>query len=726
MSSRGRGRTWVALFRFSCQCRPVNVYLGEDALKVTVSPGRAAYLVPEGDPDAFERAVALASSRWTGVTEPILSVGAEGRVGPAELQIAEVLDLAGLVNVGCPGKIVRNGIPGLDFPVIDGERLDHSLDLRSLPWHAVANGAAEYVSARPNAPLWEKVAAGIDSSNGRRWSAATDDNAGRAALGGRTMLDGGLAGFAESEATHVSVGPIVLWITQANSLVDCQAFWNYRALRCLRWPSSPIHLLPENFLRDWLGIEELLRGMVRGRQFGGVPDVVINSYSVDDAELVAIGEQLGLSHSATKELSLPSVSSIGEIEARSEWSFMTDVDPRAWLLFERTLGYDEWFRVQTFRERTAVPVLPDSLRSVINDHAGTPLRLRLRGGYLEQLPRTPATARAVLNTAVWSGEHLQSLVGISAKGLLNINAPSRDDVLRLVTDDMPGTVTLSDKGKLAASLLQRHDIAVLNSVTSFAVIQALTTRRHKELVKEISRLEDLLPQEVVDLIASLGGRVERSYRSAEKLHARGLAIREGLEVLEKLAHSGWVERGFRSSCPGCGLSSFVPLAANAKPDLCPQCGTLSSLSLNSFGVDLHYRLDALADRCSDQGVLSHVAVGSVLLAKHPFAALHLGADIAWEGGEKSEVDILGFLGSDLVAGEVKTSSSEFTPEQIDRDVALSLKLRARTHILAYIWGAEDVRFIERARLACGEAGLGLIVVCPDETGQLAVNPNSAG
>lgn len=700
----------------------MNEYLGEEALKVIVSPGRAAYLVPEGDDVAFQRAVALASSRWAGVTEPILSVLSDGTMTPADIQIAEMLDLVALVNVGCPADVTSNGVPHLGLPVMDQERLDESINLRSLPWHIGVSLTTGHVAARPNGPLWEKVAAGIDSTNNSQWSAATEDNAGRAALGHRCILDVGLAGFAESEAINARSGPILLWITEPDSLIDCQTFWNLRALRCLRWPASPVYLLPERALSDWVGLEELLRQMVHERQFAGRPDVVINSLSVDDAQLKLIGEQLGLTYEASKQVSTTSVASIVDRTLRTEFSFTTDVDPRVWLLFERTFGYDDWFRVQTFRQGTAVPVLPESLRPVVNGHAGIPLRLRLGGGFLQELPQTPSTARAVLDTAIWSGPHLQSIVGISSNGLLNINAPSQEQVLQLVANDVAGEVELSDKGRLAASLLQRHDVSVLRAVSSLAAIQALTTRRSKELVKELTRLEDPRPDEIVDLVASLGGRVERNYRSAGKLHARDLSVSEAVDVLENLTNRGWIERGFKVSCQACGMSSFIPVTSISSPASCPQCNTTSELIRTEAGVEMYYRLDAFADRCSDQGVVTHAAVGSVLLASHSFSALHLGVDIAWEDGGVAEVDILGFLGARLVAGEVKTSATEFTDDQIDRDIALSAKLGVQTHVLAYVRPAKDLSFLARARAACAGAGLDLLVVRPNDNGQLTVEP----
>lgn len=694
-------------------------YLGEQAIKVIVSPGRAGYLVPEGDQAAFERAVTLASSRWTGVTEPILALRDDGTLSAAHIQIAQLLDLVGLVNVHC-GEVATSGAIGLGLPIVHEAVLDGSMDLRSLPSHVGITSATDYVGARPDGDLWEKVAAGVDTSNGHRWAAASDDNAGRASLARRSLLEAALAGFAESETINAASGPILLWVTKPDSLADCLDFWNYRAMRGLRWPSSPTFLVPEHAFGPWVGIENSITSMIRERRFAGRPDLVINSHSVDDDRLRDIGQRLNLTWQSVDALELTSVVGFTSPSPRDEYFFTTDLDPRAWLAYDRTLGYDEWFRVQVFRERTAVPVLPQSLRPVLQNHAGIPLRLRMSGGFLDELPRTPSTARSVLNTAAWSGPHLQSIVGISSNGLLNIDAPSARRVLELVVQDLTGQVSLSDKGRLAASLVKRHDVSVIEFKDRIAAIQALTTRRSKELVRELGRLDNPPSTQVVDLVSSLGGRVERNYRSARHLGARGLPTVAAVDVLESLADAGWVERGFKVDCDSCAMSGFVPVPEAPKSTTCPACGATSKLVRSDWGVDVYYRLDAFADRCSDQGVLTHAAVASVLLSQHPFSELHLGADVEWAPGNCQEVDLLGFLGPRLVAGEIKTSGNDFTDEQIDRDVALSARLGVDCHVMAYIWPPERPDVIAHAQSQCTAAGLGLLVVRPAANGQLAV------
>lgn len=63
----------------------------------------------------------------------------------------------------------------------------------------------------------------------------------------------------------------------------------------------------------------------------------------------------------------------------------------------------------------------------------------------------------------------------------------------------------------------------------------------------------------------------------------------------------------------------------------------------------------------------------------------------------------------ILVGEVKTSASEFTPDQIKRDVALSTPLEADTYVLATT-DAIPGEQAELARQQCEANGLILIVL----------------
>ena len=70
-----------------------------------------------------------------------------------------------------------------------------------------------------------------------------------------------------------------------------------------------------------------------------------------------------------------------------------------------------------------------------------------------------------------------------------------------------------------------------------------------------------------------------------------------------------------------------------------------------------------------------------------------------------------------VAGEVKTSASEFTDEQVRRDVALSLRLGADIHVM----GALDhlpISALNHAKALTNASDMQLIVVQADNNEEL--------
>ena len=77
--------------------------------------------------------------------------------------------------------------------------------------------------------------------------------------------------------------------------------------------------------------------------------------------------------------------------------------------------------------------------------------------------------------------------------------------------------------------------------------------------------------------------------------------------------------------------------------------------------------------------------------------------------DKAEADIFGIRDGQVLSGEVKMSASEFTPEQITRDVKLSSALEADTHVLA---AADDIpaEVSGNAEQLSKASNLGLIVL----------------
>ena len=131
---------------------------------------------------------------------------------------------------------------------------------------------------------------------------------------------------------------------------------------------------------------------------------------------------------------------------------------------------------------------------------------------------------------------------------------------------------LSVKGKPGMAWLDRTDISPLLEPRVFSAIRELTTPRIRRLTRELQKLrgEGAVDEDIAQIAARWGGRMERSYKSVEQLEH--VPKETGAHVLERLCDVGWAERGLRLTCSLCGLHSFVPLPHTSGRAICPGCG----------------------------------------------------------------------------------------------------------------------------------------------------------
>jgi hypothetical protein len=126
---------------------------------------------------------------------------------------------------------------------------------------------------------------------------------------------------------------------------------------------------------------------------------------------------------------------------------------------------------------------------------------------------------------------------------------------------------------------------------------------------------------------------------------------------------------------------------------------------------VYYRLNSHLDLLSDQGVLPHLLAIQALRHRGTHSHFLPGIEVwfSTDDSDKAEADRFGILDGRILSGEVKTSASEFTPEQISRDVALASRLEADVHILA---ATDDIpeEAAEAARHLCVASGLDLVVL----------------
>jgi hypothetical protein len=128
-------------------------------------------------------------------------------------------------------------------------------------------------------------------------------------------------------------------------------------------------------------------------------------------------------------------------------------------------------------------------------------------------------------------------------------------------------------------------------------------------------------------------------------------------------------------------------------------------------LTVYYRLNSHLDLLSDQGVLPHLLTIGALCHQGTQCYFLPGIDVwfSTDDNDRAEADLFGIRDGQILTGEVKTSASEFTSEQVSRDVALSSRLAADAHILAATDDIPD-KTVELARQLCEASGLELIVL----------------
>ena len=694
-----------------------NDYLGEQALHVSFEPPRCVYLVAAGNRAQIRTAMREASSRWAGVTELIIKVRRNGRIDPGQAQLVEIGMPHVAINMGLPPGTAAQAAARLNLPLVEFQNIDQTSVSAGRHWAVPAtnNGYDLPCAAAIDAPIWETAALGdpvdpidsaplIDVSRGLPRILAV-----RAQLEHRTVLDAGLANLRNYQWSGPAFdAPLLLWVSKPNSYRDALFFWNMRALRALNFADMPMVLIPRSFLEDERVVDEVLLPAL-SRAYDGNPDIVISGFSIPEEDLKNFAKTIGLEIATD----LSQRRTFGRLTSvrTPPFTVVIDQEPRTWLLFKRKSGYASNVRVQAFRDRTAVPFATIPLPQGAGSSWGY---LSIGGGALETLPKRDSVARLIHPDATWRQGRLSFITHISRQTELTIATPSRVPVLNALLQDVTHNFKLSDKGRLAEAILEARNCSILTSTEVLKALSALTTPRSKTLLQELERQskdERASHASLVELARSWGGRVERRFRSIEQFGANAS------EALTQLADHGWADRGLESRCLRCDTRAFVPLQQVSGPAQCPGCGAQSQYI--GAGPAINYRLDALADRASDQGVVAHLASFQALKNTYADLEAFMGVDVEMESFGKAEVDLVGYFGGDIFAGEVKTASRDFTHGQIARDVALSKSLSATFHIMCALDSIpSDTR--AHAQTLCDKVGLALICVDADGAGALAV------
>jgi hypothetical protein len=655
------------------------------------------------------------------MTEPIVPVSADGHLDDWWRQVVELARVDGAVNVDVPRDDAVAAAAELGLTLVPLARIDRAGPVMWTchpAWVGPHNQREEaYVIACAEGPLWQAVAAGdltdehaaeLDASVMAVRRPRSGDEVAWAQVQGGTLLDRTVLHLAE-DVTRDGPWPCptIVWVTDPDDLEDCLYFWNLRALRPLLPTTQPMLLLPVDEVQHWLEFDrQFARLLVRPSEFS--PDVVLRSLGVEESALHHLAGVLGLQRSNDKVRSGHQFPPPPLREA--PFTYRLDVDIRRWFVFNREYGIPTDVDVHLFKDGSRVRFSSP----VPFTGAGYAL-VRLAGTPFAGLPQRPSVAALVVTNADWRGGSIQIRANASREFQFEVHVPSLEEAVHALLREVTAGYQLSDKGRLGTAMQANADVSALLEPGVYEALVELTTPRSKELLRELQRFQaqGAGEKELAELAIRWGGRTERRYRGAENLNRVGKM--EAPAVLERLCGLGWAERGLEIHCQRCGIRSFVPLS-EASPrgqPICRGCGAAQGYTARASALSILYRLDTFVDRASDQGVLSHLLVVAALARRHTRSWVIPGVEVSLGDDRTKEADIFGVYDAHVIAGEVKTTASQFTVEQMTRDVALSGRLRADTHLLAAVDDIPD-ETSATARDLCERAGLDLLILGRDD------------
>lgn len=471
-------------------------------------------------------------------------------------------------------------------------------------------------------------------------------------------------------------------------------------------------VLPDEDVDHWMMFHNQIQYLLSGRPDEFSPDtfIVSSDEGVTHERLRQLGTNWQLIETDEKprcEMTIPPPA-----PRQPPYTFRLDLDPTVQVMFERRYGLLTQFPVQLFRHNTLV-----EFQSPVTFHGGGRFVGTISSSALRYLPQREAVAKLVETNAVWKDDGIVVPFFVNWRHRVSIQIPEPIQVINTLLDSSTTQWAPSDKGGIATGITSICDVEELISPGIFEAIRDLTTRRSRQLLKDLEQREHT--QEEYDratFVVEHGGRFQQMNKPAAGF---SLEPKEGrVEVAERLVALGWAERGFRVVCSTCRLTSFVPIDDVTDDARCPACRTPQKFNVTRNNVTVYYRLNGLFDSTSDQGVLPHLLAIEALKKRRPDT--HALAGVAFKTGSgDGEVDLYGISAGKVIAGEVKTAADQFTDDEVRKSIRRSVELGVDTHVLACMGDLLD-QTLELARSEADGARLELIILGPNEMRPSAV------
>ncbi|RBY79882.1 hypothetical protein DQ238_09660 [Geodermatophilus sp. TF02-6] len=488
---------------------------------------------------------------------------------------------------------------------------------------------------------------------------------------------------------------VLLYVVGAEATFeDLLWFWNARAMRPGEEGASLL-LGYDQVLPNRDALVELVRQTARG-----TPSLSVVSASLPRADL---------------ETLLKSVIGISPHEG-TEWKeglFRTQAveptavingDPRQFWSGARHVGAATDQTTALYRPRTTVTFLgPLSFAPAFT---GQRVDLRLRSKLFD-VPRRPAVAELFDARATWTGDALRLRSWLQRRYELPLAVPSPEQVLKAAVA-LP--YEPSDKARQLRAVLAREagQLELYRDPVVVSVIDALTPDDTRRVKRELQKLDAPDRESVLAMLATLRPPQPRTLHDlASNLPPPASAVPASrvAAALAELVDRGHVQRGLRADCTLCDAHDLRQLDDAAAQVTCRACGAQAVYDVGYHGEPrLYYLLAPVMRLISRNGGLPVLAAAAVLQSE----GLHLVAGAQFVGpDEEFEVDLLGWGGTKVYAGEVKKQPAGFT--DVESDVRNSVRFGADVHVAA-TFGTVDEALRARLEQVCAAENVELRVL----------------
>ncbi|MET8347507.1 hypothetical protein [Streptomyces microflavus] len=339
-----------------------------------------------------------ASSRWGGMTEPIVEAHASG-LSQLHEQTVRIAKVEALVNIDADLLAAEEIAEGLGLPVVPfADMWKYGVVFTCSPAEVreFTDPAYAPIAASPTGPLWQPAAAGCVKPGLREYARVSEreDEFGRCQLRKDTRIQDTVAQFGEYLSLTPGHTSLVLWVVEGEGFADSLDFWNTRALRpvdTIDMPMPmPMLLLPgADAVEHWLDFPEQVAHLLGSRPGRFAPDVALVSRSASPEQLLELASVLGLEPTEDEPRA---GARIPALPARTApFTFRTDLEPTAWVTLEHHYGVPTSFDVQVFADGPGTLRIAQPVR--FNGRAGA--LVRFSGEPLLGLPARPSIAELV-------------------------------------------------------------------------------------------------------------------------------------------------------------------------------------------------------------------------------------------------------------------------------------------------------------------------------------------